>query len=233
MNNAASFMPAYICKRAEDAMDKALEDVKNLRDRKGSSPPPPADPTYMLCIPQADIDGLMKRLTKRKSTSIRFNGDDYITQFHLRNGVLYTFNEPEHKEGRIVTSAETLHSQGPLVSYSLKGLLILHLNAFSDMKDGCFANDFLKICRESELTNIQTARACAGLLGAVNFAKACGWEMYGDPLHLGISSDKEVNEKEKQMFTILYRAAMELATEKPCSANAEAEEEDVVDEDPK
>ena len=151
-------------------------------------------------------DMIMKRLKKRKSTSMTFDGDDFPTSFDLRDGKLFA-TEPKYPFGREVVLSGSISIGKPL---SLKGLLMMKMHE-SD-PEGEYATSFDVLCRQHNCGAKEAVWAYTSILAVNSFAIKSGWKLSGTTKNMKVHTEDPMTRPEHLAFQELMKTSLVFAT---------------------
>lgn len=166
----------------------------------------PQDAENQLMLNQGIITQIKKRLQKKKTTSLKFDGDSFDTHFSMRAGELYAV-DPDNKGGRKVIDFSIFLSPDAMPG-TLKGLILKEMYKMDP--EGEFAYSFHNLCETRGLDKVTRAKATGLLLVVIYFLESQDMILRGNVGELKLASKKPVTNEQHKWFLQLIMKVIEM-----------------------
>jgi hypothetical protein len=181
----------------------------------------PQDAEHQLMLNEGTIEHIKKRLQKKKTTSMKFDGDSFDTHFSMRDGELYAV-DPGFKGGRKVIDMSVYLNAGA-TTHSLKSLIMKEMYKMDP--EGEFAFHFHNTCQTRGLDKVTRAKAAGLLLVLVYFLESQDMILQGNLEQLKLGAKKPITDEQRSWVLQLAKNVVQMIHGNSASENHDADDE--------
>jgi len=181
----------------------------------------PQDAENQLMLNQGIITHIKKRLQKKKTTSLKFDGDSFDTHFSMRAGELYAV-DPDNKGGRKVVDF-SIFLNPDAKPHTLKGLILKEMHKMDP--EGEFGCSFHNLCETRGLDKVTRAKATGLLLVLVYFLESQDMILQGNIEQLKLGAKKPITDEQQKWVLQLVKNVIEMVNGPSASENHDANDE--------
>lgn len=179
------------------------------------------DSEKQLMLNPGAITHIKKRLQKKKTTSLKFDGDSFDTHFSMRAGELYAV-DPNNKGGRKVIDMSIF--LGPNArQHTLKDLILKEMYKMDP--EGEFGFSFHNLCETRGLDKVTRAKATGLLLVVIYFLESQDMILRGNVGELKLASKKPVTDEQHKWFLQLVNKVIQMVNGPSACENHDANDE--------
>lgn len=181
----------------------------------------PEDVEGQVAVSVALFQLIKKRLQKKKTTSMKFDGDSFDTHFSMRDGELYAV-APNYKRGRKVIDTSIFLSPDAKPS-TLKTLILKEMYKMDPSLE--FGYSFHDLCETRGLDKVTRAKATGLLLVVIYFLESQDMILRGNVGELKLASKRPVTDEQHKWFLQLIYKVIEMVNGPSACENHDTDDE--------